>query len=177
MSELETLSVSDLASWLDTLQETISCKVIVIYDACHSGSFLPALTAPPGSERIVITSSDSDEAAYFNTQGSISFSSYFWTHIFNGTNMYNAFDLAKQAVRITPPYQKPQLDDNGDGVGNEGDRDLAIETYIGNGTRIIDEAPFIEEVSPDQTIVGTSLCFTLCRWWSLMKTAFHVCGQ
>ena len=51
MRGTETLSAADLDSWLDTLQNTMTGKVTVIYDACESGSFLSSLTPPPGKER------------------------------------------------------------------------------------------------------------------------------
>ena len=39
MSGTETLSATELVSWLDQLQAVIPGKVIVVYDACESGSF------------------------------------------------------------------------------------------------------------------------------------------
>jgi hypothetical protein len=107
MSGTETLSASDMDSWLDSLQETMPGKVIVIYDACESGSFLSFFTPPAEKERIVITSTSPDESAYFVTQGSISFSNYFWTHIFNGVNLKDSFDLAKDAIGYTTDFQPP----------------------------------------------------------------------
>jgi DNA-binding beta-propeller fold protein YncE len=157
MSGTETLSASDMDSWLDTLQETMPGKVIVIYDACESGSFLSSLTPPAEKERIVITSTSPGESAYFVTQGSISFSNYFWTHIFNGVNLKDSFDLAKDAIGYTTDFQTPLLDANGNGVGNEPeDGTLVQDTYIGNGTVIHGDAPVIGSVSPDQIISGTS---------------------
>ena len=50
MSGTETLAATDLDAWLDTLQATMPGKVIVVYDACESGSFLPILTPPAGKE-------------------------------------------------------------------------------------------------------------------------------
>jgi hypothetical protein len=157
MSGTETLSATELDSWLDQLQTVIPGKVIVVYDACESGSFLPALIPPAGKERILMTSTSSDESAYFVTQGSISFSNYFWTHIFNGLNIKSAFDSASSAIGHTTEYQTPLLDDNGNGDGNEPeDGALAQSTFIGNGTQIFGDPPTIGNVSPDQTIIGTS---------------------
>jgi hypothetical protein len=152
MSGTETLSASELDSWLDTLQNTMTGKVTVIYDACESGSFLSALTPPNGKERIVIGSTSPGESAYFVTQGSVSFSNYFWTHIFNGLNVKEAFDLAKQSIGYTTDFQHPLLDDNGNGVANEaGDGFLAQNTFIGNGTFIYGDVPGIGSVSSDQS--------------------------
>jgi sugar lactone lactonase YvrE len=52
MGETELLGASDLDSWLDSLQQTISGSVTMVYDACESGSFLPLLTPPAGKQRI-----------------------------------------------------------------------------------------------------------------------------
>lgn len=157
MSDTETLSATSLDSWLDQVQQTINGKVVVIYDACESGSFLSSLKPPLGKQRIIISSTSPGENAYFVTQGSISFSNYFLTHIFNGLTIYDAFDLAHQAIGQTTGYQNPLLDDNGNGVGNEtSDGSLARSTYIGNGTVIYGEAPVIGSVSAAQTLNNTS---------------------
>ena len=157
MSGTETLSATDLDTWLNTLQATMPGKVIVVYDACESGSFLPMLTPPSGKERIVMTSTSSDETAKFVTQGSISFSSYFWTHIFNGVNIMDAFDLTNEALGISFNDQHPLVDADGNGVGNE-TKDYALinNIYIGNGTEIYGDAPVIGSVSEDQTITDAT---------------------
>ena len=158
MSGHELLSAADLDTWLDQVQGTISGKVIVVYDACESGSFLSALTPPEGKERILISSTSPGENANFITQGSVSFSNYFWTHIFNGLNVKDAFDLTRSAMLYPTELQHPLLDDNGNGIGNEKeDGALASTTYIGNGTTIQGDAPLIGSVSSDQTISGTNL--------------------
>ena len=157
MSGTETLSAAALDTWLDTLQTTMPGKVTVVYDACESGSFLPALTPPAGKERIVMTSTGPDETAKFVTQGSISFSSYFWTHIFNGVNILDAFELTTEALSISFNDQHPLVDANGNGVGNETeDYALISNLYIGNGTEIYGDAPVIGSVSEDQTITDTT---------------------
>ena len=154
MSDTETLSAADLDSYLDQVQNTISGKIILIYDACESGSFLSSLTPPSGKERIIISSTSPGESAFFITQGTISFSNYFWTHIFNGLTVYDAFSLSEEAIS---QYQNPVLDDNANGIGNEvNDGTLASSTYIGNGTIIYGDAPAIGKVSPDQLISGTT---------------------
>jgi sugar lactone lactonase YvrE len=157
MSGTETLSATDLSSWLDALQNSITGKVVVIYDACESGSFVSPLKAPPGKQRIVISSTSPDEKAYFLTQGSVSFSNYFWTHIFNGVNIKDAFNLAQEAITYTVPYQHPLLDANGNGIANEEEDDALVQNaYIGNGTMIYGSAPVIAEISSPQTITDTS---------------------
>jgi len=157
MSGTETLSAEDLDDWLDILQVTIPGKVVIIYDACESGSFVSSLTPPFDKERVVITSTSPGESAYFITQGSISFSNYFWTHIFNGVNVKNAFDFATEAIGYTTPNQNPLIDANGNGIANEAEDYTLIEsTYIGNGTTIYGDVPVIGNIPEPQTITGTS---------------------
>jgi len=157
MSGMETLSATDLDTWLDTLQATIPGKVMVIYDACESGSFVSELTSSEGKERILVTSTSAGEAAKFVTQGSVSFSNYFWTHIFNGLDIKNAFGLTSNALTSSFDDQHPLIDANGNGVGNEAE-DLALveNVYIGNGTVIQGNTPMIGSVSSEQTITGTN---------------------
>jgi sugar lactone lactonase YvrE len=157
MSGTETLSALDLDSWLDQLQGVIPGKVTVIYDACESGSFISELTPPSGKDRVVISSTSPGESAYFVTQGSVSFSNFFWTHIFNGLDINEAFDLATQSIGQATDYQHPLLDTNGNGTANEaGDFTLVENSYIGNGTEIFGDAPVITSVSDNINISGTS---------------------
>ncbi len=133
MGETEVLFASELGAWIDELQESVPGTVLVIYDACRSGSFLPDLAPPAGMDRILIASSDADEPAYFLTEGTVSFSRYFWGNVFNGMNVYDSFTLAKNAMQ-SPGYQNPLLDDSGNGIGNEKeDGALAQSFSIGSG--------------------------------------------
>lgn len=90
------------------------------------------------------------------TRGTVSFSNYFWTQIFNGVSVGEAFGIANQALSQTFGYQHPLLDDTGDGVGNSGDGALAAVTFIGNATRQYWEGPAIGAVVGSQNITGTS---------------------
>ena len=152
------LSAENVAAWLDTLQAAIPGKLIIIIDACQSGSFLPWLGG--AADRIVIASSSASQSAYFIQDGSVSFSNFFWTHIFNGLNVKDAFDLARQAMDESTTElfpQHAQLDDNGNGLGNEpGDGALAGATNIGIGSVVPGEGPVIGTVSPGQTIDGVN---------------------
>jgi hypothetical protein len=141
MSGTETLSALQLDTWLDAVQASMPGKVTVIYDACESGSFLSALTPPSGKERILVTSTSSGEISYFVNQGSVSFSNFFWTNVFNGSNVKEAFDNATSALTTAITNQTPQLEDG------TVDDSLAAATYIGNGTIIYGNIPTIGSVS------------------------------
>jgi hypothetical protein len=138
ISDTETLSSSDLASWLDTFQSHTSGKITVVYDACESGSFLDDLE---GSDRIIITSTLPGEQAKFLGQGNLSFSSFFWTHIFNGLSTDEAHSNASQVINFAFANQNPQLSGEAEHV------------YIGSGIeQIIGDAPEIGSISEPQEI-------------------------
>lgn len=158
MSEAETLSVEALGSWLNELQQSMSGLVTVIYDACESGSFVSKLSPLPGKQRIVITSTSPGESAYFLSQGALSFSYAFWSQIFGGAELYNAYAMAKDVIEVavgTGKSQNPEIDDNGNGIGNEKtDGDLAGNTYVGKGFVIAADIPTINSISGDKVLNG-----------------------
>ena len=166
MSETEILKVEDLASWLNELQETMQGLVTIIYDACESGSFVSKLAPPSGKQRILITSTSPGEPAYFLSQGALSFSYPFWSQIFGGAKIYDAYVMAKDVVGVAVgagKSQNPQIDDNGDGIGNgKNDGDLARIKYIGKGFATAGDIPLINTISPDQRLSGqTSATITV----------------
>ncbi len=154
MNDTEILNADDLNIQLNQLQETMTGKVIIVYDACHAGSFLPALT-PTDKDRIVITSTQAEESAYFTNQGFNSFSNYFWTRIFKGDPVKDAFEGTEASISN---FQTPLIDSNKDGVANEPNNDLdpLWNLYIGNGTQLYGDAPIITDFSDDQVINDTS---------------------
>ena len=160
MSETEILKAENLASWLNELQQTMQGLVTVIYDACESGSFVSKLAPPSGRQRITITSTSPGESAYFLSQGALSFSYPFWSQIFGGAKIYDAYVMAKDVVGVAigaGKSQNPEIDDNGNGIGNEKtDGDLASNTYIGKGFVIAGDIPYISSIGPDQVLSGQS---------------------
>lgn len=155
LSGQEVFSAADLNPWLDALEQSIKGRLIVVYDACESGSFLPYLASSSG-KRVVITSTSSGDEAYFINSGSVSFSNFFWTHVFNGLDVFHAFSLANKAMRFTTDTQHPLLDGNGNGKGNQAaDYEAVRGVFMGNGTGSFNKAPTIKSVSPAQVINGT----------------------
>ncbi|MCP4105137.1 MAG: hypothetical protein GY749_06315 [Desulfobacteraceae bacterium] len=160
MNSKEKLSACELSSYLNILQNTVPVRVIVIYDACRSGSFLPIIAdkemlscgheyekQTTGRERIFISSA-SDESAHFLNQGLVSFSNFFWTSVFYGDTLRDAFEYAKDNIIN---YQNPMLDGDDDGTGNEmpDDYDSVKDFYIGvNNADFSPEGPVITDV-PD----------------------------
>jgi len=133
----EILDNTQLDSWMDQLQIKSNCRITFIFDACKSGNYIPTYTAPDSYTRVVITSTGIDENSYII--GAISFSNYFWTHIFNGYSIQTAFQLAAQTTSQInqPPYmatpQNPLMDANNNGIGNQPeDYSLTHNLYPGN---------------------------------------------
>lgn len=157
MSETETLSSTTIGGWLDQWQTANpGSDLVVVYDACQSGSFIDDFANPSFSRRI-ITSTEAGENAHFVSQGTISFSNFFWTEIQNGQDLANAFANASTAISDAFPSQVPQVDGNGNGVAQEfADLLGLVGERIGNGTTVISEVPFIDNVSPTQTITNSS---------------------
>lgn len=149
MNATEILQSSDLGGWLDQVQEFISGKIIVVYDACRSGSFLADLT---GNNRVILTSTTAQDEALFASGGTLSFSYFFWSFFFNGGSYYQAYLNANQNVdKIFK--QKTQLDANGDGIANnKEDKQIASEISFGKEIQSGADLPFIEKVSPAQTL-------------------------
>ncbi len=173
----EYLTACELSSYLNTLQNNSSVRVIVINDSCYSGTFLSELSEKdmescPDTEkqtqerkRIVITTTSSespDGNANFEGQGFVSFSNFFWTHIFYGKKIKDTFASASEA--ISSLSQNPQLNGNYNEIYNENYDDNnyddydAADFYLGNGT-IFSKGPDIINVS-DITYDDSSLPLT-----------------
>ncbi|MCP4105966.1 MAG: hypothetical protein GY749_10580 [Desulfobacteraceae bacterium] len=130
----------DLYPWLDEFQNNETKELILVYDACYSGSFLPDSTDE--RNRIIITSASEDEYANFINQGLISFSCYFWSSIFNGLNIQESFEMAEKGIKgyleEAPEQQNPQIHDPGN---------ISSSTFIGIGAEVQGDAPLITNVS------------------------------
>lgn len=150
INENEKFTAADFGKQLNMLQSKIGGMIILIYDADYSGSFLPLVKPPTDKKRILISSSSASQKAYFS-EGNISFSFFFWNSILQGMSVREAFVNAKKSVRFLDE-KIPQIDDNGNGIGNEdADSELAENTTIGAGIRVAMNDPFVKDVSSDKT--------------------------
>ena len=151
----DTSSVSPiifLDGWLSHLPQ--GTLILVVIDACYSGSFITTEFNGEISEpnRILISSSDAySESDSYRLYGSL-FSHKFWDRLQEGTNVKNAFieatDAANQLGQWLGQFWNPHLDDNGDAFGHSplflGDDGTLAETMtIGTygGAPSIGEGP------------------------------------
>ena len=161
IGEKEELGVQSLDAWLDEMQDNLIDEVLVVYDACRSGSFLPLLIPPPGKARFIAASAQSDESALMASTGTVSFSYYFWSRIRNGHTFWDSFLSAKKSLGIGyQDRQNAQIDGNGNGIGNEReDKELAREVRLGLELQLAGKIPVVGSVSvsPQTISVGDSV--------------------
>lgn len=141
------LSDSALNAYLDNLESSTGCnRIVIVYEACHSGSFINPLSK---DNRIVITSTDSPNGAHTNSISSpvmdwALFSEKFWSSILECKTIGESFEDATAHVHSFYSDQWPLIDDNHDEVGNiggplfglpmGGDGLDALNVWIGTGT-------------------------------------------
>jgi hypothetical protein len=130
------VSPADLDDWLDDIQplEGTGPKVIVIIEACYSGSFVSQLQCEGQQERIIITSSKYNELSNMPNEGRLSFSRFFWNYTASSDTILTAFNKSTDDLNVCLQNpQHPQLDANGNGIPNEDpdDGDLVAGLYIG----------------------------------------------
>lgn len=152
----ETVTATQLDGWLDTVQAGISGTVTAVYDGSYSGGILSAL-ADPGP-RIVISSVSASQEAAWLLGGEVSFSTYFWTKIEDGADLYDAFVYAHDAMLIGGNGQRAGLDTTGDGLYIPAEDRPAAQAYrIGNGVILAGDDPMIGSVTPGAKSGGLML--------------------
>lgn len=110
------LTAALLKEALDSFQKATGRPVVVIIEACYSGSFVAPL-ANPAYDRLVLTSVDAQHPGYLSTDGATSFSAFLLAHLYQGNSIAASLAQVKtDLAAIGLPYQKmvPQL------AGSEG---------------------------------------------------------
>jgi hypothetical protein len=111
----QTVEPEELDNWLDTLEAAApGVRVNIIMEACHSGSFMDALSK---EGRVVIASTATHAVAYA-TQDGARFSDTFLESLKRGLSLYNSFEEARWTAETAHPDQTPWLDDDGNGIWN-----------------------------------------------------------
>lgn len=151
------ITPADLDGWLRNLEQASGVnQVNVIFEACQSGSFLDRHNGDVANSlskagRVIITSTSRELNAYASAQGAY-FSDEFFSCIADSGSIKACFDLGKQAVQTAGVSQEPWMDDNGDGISDDNDGQVAKDRYI---TRFFSSVrPTIK--STEATIQGTN---------------------
>jgi len=114
----DTITPDELDGWLNGLEGTTGTPVSVIYEACHSGSFIDGVEEISEPGRVVIASTGRTNSAYAAPGRGARFSDAFFTALGQSQDLYTAFEWGGAAVEATGLWQTPWLDDDGDGVAN-----------------------------------------------------------
>jgi len=128
------LTAAQLNQWLDDFQTITGRQVVVIIEACQSGSFVDALKH---TNRVIMASTETGQNSNLNNK--FSFGKFFLSSIFKGTDLKNAYDIAGNKLKYLPaPWknQVPQFDDMQDG-------DLAQSIFVGGNFKIASASPVI----------------------------------
>lgn len=124
----ETLTAEELKGFLDGYQKTTDNDIIVIIEACHSGTMVPTLA---DSNRIIITSTD-ENLAYYDNDGYESFLKLYFDQLRQNVNFEKALQVVTERLKIyhSPRNgQRPQLNDSQNG---EMARNLCLNGCFGS---------------------------------------------
>ena len=101
----EILTAVQLKGLIDTFQTATDRQVIVMIEACKSGSFTDDLVTG-GQDRIAVTCTD-DQDAYMQLQGRISFTQFFMDRLLTGDSIQKGYLKAKnQLSNMGLPYNR-----------------------------------------------------------------------
>lgn len=152
LNDSEYLGAADLDMWVDIFQ-TSNADACVVLDFSRSASFLPWLKPPAGALRVCIASAINESCN--GVGGLVSFVQYFITHVLKGENIASAFDKAKKAIYATVG-QSAAMDDNGDGVSDKNDGNVAKNWHIGKAFMTGGDTPEIGSVPENMWLLGTN---------------------
>ena len=111
----EILSGEKFKALLDDYQTTTDNKIVVILEACHTGTLVPILAAPNRT----IVSSTGHEEAYYNDLGRTSFLRFYFNQLRRGDNLHDSWqtvDHTFDTYGLPFIQQNPQLNDSAEGV-------------------------------------------------------------
>ncbi len=162
-----------LDDYLNTLEAaTGMTRSVIVYEACHSGSFIDPVSK---SNRIVVCATDSAHSSYPTADLTTAvFTEAFWSSISVGYSIGEAFENAKANVDAAGlgDYQKPWIDDNHDELGHTvdpwgqlpywGDGYDALDVYINQPLIIkpwltIEMCPIRQYITPELRTLPISI--------------------
>ncbi|MEA2014992.1 MAG: C13 family peptidase, partial [Thermodesulfobacteriota bacterium] len=153
LSAINEITAQELDNLITDYQTATGNTVVIVVDACHSGSLIPVLS---GDNRVVITSAAADEKSYY-VNDIQSFSQAFFVHMLGGDTLLDAFEFATNTLHYEYSgyfkEQNPQLDDSGDGVADDLDGEFLADTIALNGSfKVGDFTIALEPVGGDRTV-------------------------
>ena len=162
LDETTFLKASDLRLWIDELQSNHSVNLILVYDACESGSFVAPLTEGNEYSRAIITSSNVGQPAVFAQRGYTSFSFFFWSSFSVGAEVAEARIVASNAVGFLF-NQVERFDADGNGVPNQkADKTALAQFSFGQGAAQASDFPVVGQLlAPSELNGETSLEITV----------------
>jgi hypothetical protein len=145
------LTAAQLNNYLDVFQERTGRLVVVMIEACKSGTFINDIVRD-GQNRIIITSAD-DKDSYMQMDGRISFTQFFADRLLEGNSLYQGYVKTKTALAnlglLYTNQMKPQI--------KEGQALSSSTVYVGGNFGIASLYPEIASQTPSITIsAGTS---------------------
>ena len=145
----ENLTATQLKGFIDAFQTATNRQVIVVIEACKSGSFVNDLETE-GRNRIVLTSTN-DQYQFLSGAGTDTFTQFFMDKLWEGDSLYTAFEKARQKLsNLGKPYnqQVPRL--------YEGVSLAANNVKIGGDFAVAGAIPSFIEQSPSMPITANS---------------------
>jgi len=163
--------------WLDQLQDATNCQVVVIAEACRSGTFIEPLTPDEGQKRILISSSNKGVSRY-EDKGKKSFSKLLFDYIFQGADLKSSYEYVCYQMKKHFKFFKFQIPVLIDG---HDDKKFAAQFRI--CTTESDSFPEITDSTSDTTIDKGLLSFfvkasdlegSIVVWATVVKPDFVI---
>ncbi len=147
----EILTADQLKGYLDTFQTATGRKVVVVIDACYSGSFINNLVRPGETKDRVIITSTGEGIDYKENQGRTSFTQFFTDQLLIGDSLSQAQLKAKNTLMRRGAFLAlvdPKLSETVPGSANS--------TCVGGCFLMAPLIPTFTEQSPNGTISATN---------------------
>lgn len=184
MSKTENLTGAALSGLLGGIQTGGKPEIILVSDFCAAGRFLEDVAEGGAAGRILVSSTTGDEEAYFLGQGAGSFSHGFWSGVFNGLDVRDAFAQGREGVAGDPPLQRPALDVDGDGADDGDDPQAGRGKFIGNAASVSGvSAPTLMDAAAEETENGVVVRVSaedsggISRVWVVVRPPGDVAGS
>lgn len=178
------ISPNDLNTWLEQLEAAVpGVNVMVIIEACNSGSFIDGDQSVSKQARVIISSTNANNVAFASANGA-QFSDLFLTSLSQGYGVCMSFRNAQDAVQLLSNIQKPWIEANGNQIPNEA-ADCEAANLHSSGAGLMPEdswAPYIVMVQGPGRVVDQKGIFlaqvrdnkAVARVWAVVYAPSYV---